>query len=382
MDAFTDEYVGVRVAQPHPMVDDAESEYPSDTNYHRFDLNVIKDMVSPQAYEFASDSLTFLHGPGPADPDNCGHVHQKKNYKVCIQVPPHVFPPLREMRLKSWEKNPDNFKHKHIPVFRYVIVLFLGTLSRIVRAYHPSIRTASKSWVQTIRRSSESCAYTFDVTFTHLTSHKLKSIPLRLYAQLSYESNFDVGTMEFLAQGQSLMFMIHSHSQQYGYVRVSACPLCGHNKAQSQSQSQSQSQPCVNINTPGHIATLRESFRVHTVHPKHVLPGEDICVFLNGGDSFPTVQNVFILIDGELNPVRFVRVSMDGFAFTGPVPHQKHPFASESVGWLDEDTDTKLDGYIRQVGTDPTNMFDVPASQNNQFRYKTKNEGYNGNGLF
>lgn len=401
-----------RVIQKHSGItmDDYESdeddytddnEYPSDKNIHRFPLHLWVDKIPAEEYKLFSNSLEFICGPAPFE-NNEGHVHQKKSYKICIKVPPHLFSTenMNGIIANEWKLHPDKFDEQRIPVFNWVIILYLGSISRIIRSFQPAIQTASKNWFQQIVPSNKASYYYFDVTFTNITTNKLKHIPFRLHAQLSVESSFSPGVFTLKAAGQSLMFSIYSHSQQYGYTRTTHCTFCGHNKTnetlptpkgfkkrdgsrklylskehqlpawkKEYDQKKRKMDEISSGLTKESSENTLETFdlcnlKIHSIFPVNVCPGESIIIFLQGGNGFPNISHIYIFLDGEQSVLEFARIKMDDHAFSGQIPYFTQ--TAENIG--------KKKYFIRRVGFTLDEMVDVPENFNTYFCYKTREE--------
>lgn len=369
---------------------DCDENYPSDLNYDRFKVhNDIKDKVNTGEYNIISNKLIFLSGPARTVGNTKGKVHQKKSYKVCVLIPPDAFVSLKQMRLKEWDKYPDFFRRGLIPKFRHVVTLHLGTINRIVRSYHSFIRSASKLWTQTVLRSDRECYCNFDITFTELTSKKLKSNPLRMYAQLCYESNFEPGVYNFEAQGQSLMFTIYSHSQQYGYIRSSICPMCNHNYGDNTSNAvllkddnrgfkkKDGTRKIYTCNEQALSSWQKEysddrdfdhvkAMTIHSIFPQTLMPGDCMLVFLHGSDTFPSVTHIYAYVDHMTNVLVLMRIKMNDFVFSAHMPH----FCKS-----DSSLSSPIKEYhISKIGLSPDNMIDIPNSEVTCFRFKTREE--------
>ncbi len=128
--------------------------------------------------------------------------------------------------------------------YRFFIILYLGTLSKIKREFQQSLRELSKIWWLPVEPKNVDQHLTFEITFTNITSVKLK-IPFRIYAQLQVVASTSPGHFTFLCQGRSMPFSLYSHSQQYGFVAPNKCPLClQYNNGNSSSRVQKQQQFC------------------------------------------------------------------------------------------------------------------------------------------
>ncbi len=383
-----------------------DDEYPSDANYHRFPLETIKNDIPPQEYQYISEALTFLIGPAPTDDENehmNGRCHQKKSYKIMISVPPDVFPPVPHLVALQWRRNPDLYRKFIIPTFSYYVLLYLGTISRIVRAYQPAFISTSKRWWQRIQPSKTTQKLYFDVQFTEITTKKLKNIPFRIYAHLQVSSNTSQGQFRFLAQGCSDAFAIYSHSRQYGYTPSTHCPLCNKRKENvisvipegfkkkdgsrkfyrskehrypawvrenhgSARNNTRKRRRCLDedVSEEENVGDRRKTstggqLKVLAVFPIEVLPGNDMSICVNGMTD--DVEELFFCLDGENSPVEFTRLNSNSNSFVGKSP----------VVFSDESEETKKRFYIRKIGYSPyeEDLFDVPESENSYFLYQT-----------
>lgn len=200
--------------------------YPSDENLHRFSWGDIEHGRHID-YRLKND-IIFMNGPAPMEeinPNNNGRCHLMKNYTIVLRVPPSIFPTTRELVEDEWKINPSLRKRQIVPNFSYIIILYLGSISKIIRGYQHAIQDKSKIWWQSISPLDSEQELIFDVTFTTVTTKKMNS-QFRLYAQMSVVSTTEPGIMKYLGMGSSTPFSIYSHSKQYGYTPGINCPIC------------------------------------------------------------------------------------------------------------------------------------------------------------
>lgn len=390
-----------------------DEDYPCDTNYHRTPLEILKG-IKPEEYKMISEGLTFTLGPAPIDDENPfmnGRCHQKKSYKILVSVPPYVFPPELELVELLWKENPRLIQQAIIPTFSYVVLLYLGTISRIVRAYQPAFISTSKRWWQPIRPSNQTQELSFDVQFTDITTRKLKNIPFRVYAQLQVSSSVKQALFRLLSQGCSPTFAIYSHSRQYGYTPPTHCPLCKKKKdnvvsvqpegfkkkdgsrkyyhslehrfpawrRDNHGSSSSHSHPVCNEEefeeefedeemTPQSSGTLK----ILAIFPIEVLPGDDMSIIVSGISD--EVERLFFGLDGEDSLVDFARLHSNSNVFVGTSP----VVSPECTVGQDN---KKKRFYIRNVGESPYELLDVPESDNSFFLYKTLEDVFRSFGI-
>ncbi len=380
-------------------------DYPSDTNYHRFPLETVKNLMPPEQYDIISEALTFEHGPAPMNEKNeymNGSCHQKKSYKVVIRVPPEVFPSETDLIHWEWQKCPDLLKASRIPTFSFFILLYLGTISRIVRKYQPALVSSSKRWWRPVQRSEKVQLLDFDVQFTDITTKKLKDIPFRVYAQLQVASNTSPSQFRFLCQGWSVPFAIYSHSRQYGYTRSTHCALCkkrkkhvvgtstpeGFKKKDGSRQfylskgvyrypawrdrnHSKQHEKVEDVSMqPEEMLTLKEDvLKLLGIFPIEVLPGDDISVMVSDTKN---VEKIFIRLDGEQSIVEFTRFHHASNVFVG-----KSPVLFSPADYMEEQGKKKF--FIRKIGyshpydeeEEKEEMIEIPESDTTYFFYKT-----------
>lgn len=410
-EVVTQKHIALTSEAPDSDEDDySEAEdYPSDTNYHRFPIETVKNLMPPEQYNIISEALTFEHGPAPTNEENVymnGSCHQKKSYKVIIRVPPEVFPSEVDLIHWEWQKCPNLLKASRIPNFSFFILLYLGTISRIVRKYQPALITSSKRWWRPVQRSEKFQLLEFDVQFTGLTTKKLKDMPFRLYAQLQVTSNINPSQFRLLCQGWSMPFAIYSHSRQYGYTPPDQCALCKKPKTRvvgtSSTSTSSSSTPegfkkkdgsrkfylskgvhrypawrdknhqkqCEEVENvymqPEEIKN--DVLKLLGIFPIEVLPGDDISVIVFGTKN---VNKLFIRLDGEQSIVEFTRFHHASNVFVG-----KSPVLFSPADYMDEQGKKKF--FIRKIGyshpydeEEKEEMFEIPESDTTFFLYKT-----------
>jgi len=313
--------------------------------FHPFRTQDLVHVLPKELFLFSTQGIRFVSGPSFDDFQTTnGKLHQRKNYKVCVQVSPEYFSDewLSSFIVAKQAKN-DGMDTEDVSSYHWILTLFLGTTSGIEESLQQYIRDSSKTWYNMVKPDTKPNLYFFDVTFTKVTSRRNNNNhPFRLYAQLFLESP---ESRSLVAEGRSMLFDIFSHSKQYSYPNGKQCLFCGSSSSVSsipdsdlfnrvQKVRKIQQQTCSAIADnmeeckkkdevllPTPLSLMLSKPIIHMIHPKSICLNQSFVVFFDCCSPLNANNDrLFSFWDGCQNLIELRRVQTYENAFIGVLP--------------------------------------------------------------